>query len=421
MASPKFSAPQGTHDTLPPESRRWEALLALFADQVGRAGYGLLQTPTFEDLGVFTRVGEGTDIVTKEMYEFEDKGGRRLALRPEGTASVVRSYLEHRPTDPWKVWYATPTFRYERPQAGRYRQHHQLGIEALGSHDPELDAEVITLAWDFFRAVGLRDVRLLLNSMGEQADRAAYADALRSYLTEHLGDLAEADREKVEGHPLRVLDSKRPETMAVTDQGPRAEAYLSDAAREHFEQVKAYLGQAGVGFDLEPKLVRGLDYYTNTTFEFQASALDAAQNAIGGGGRYDGLAEALGGPPTPGIGFGIGIERLLLAATAEATFEAPPARIDVFVVDVVGGAAFPLVHQLRGEGFGADQSFTGRSMKSQMKQADRSGAAYALILGEDELRAGTVSIKSLRRDEEQQTVARDDLIDTIRRLTSDDR
>ena len=404
-----FKAPVGTRDVLPPESARWQALIAAFAGQVGLAGYGLVQSPMFEEIGVFARMGEGTDVVRKEMYDFLDKGERHLALRPEGTASVARAYVQHRPATPWKVWYAAPSFRYERPQAGRYRQHHQLGIEALGSQDPDLDAEVITLAWDFFRTVGLRDVRLLLNSMGDQADRAAYAEALKSFLTEHLGDLAEADRQKVEGHPLRVLDSKRPETIAVLAEAPGPAEHQSDAAREHFARVQQSLGAAGITYEIEPRLVRGLDYYTHTTFEFQASALDAAQNAIGGGGRYDGLAEALGGAPTPGIGFGIGIERLLLAATAESTFETPPGLVDVFVVDVVGGAAFSLVHELRTAGLGADQTFTGRSMKSQMKQADRSGAAYALIVGEDELQAGTVSIKSLRSDEPQQTVSRDDL------------
>ncbi len=422
MAAPKFSAPQGTHDTLPPDSRRWEALVGAFADAAGRAGFGLLQSPTFEDLGVFERVGEGTDIVTKEMYDFEDKGGRRIALRPEGTAPVVRAYLEHRPTDPWKVWYAAPTFRYERPQAGRYRQHHQLGVEVLGSVDPDVDVEVIALAWDFLTVVGLTQVKLLVNSMGEPEDRVRYAGILQEWFRARLDDLAEEDREKVERHPLRVLDSKRPATAAVVADAPGPAEHLSADATAHFERVQAGLSALDIPFAIEPRLVRGLDYYTRTTFELQAEALDAAQNAVGGGGRYDGLAEALGGPSTPGIGFGMGVERILLAADAEGVWSVPDAPVDVFVVDVTGGdVARDLTVDLRRAGLGADRAFDGRSMKSQMKAADRSGARFAAIVGEDEAAAGVVTLRPLRADGEQQQVRTEDLVDTIRRLTSEPR
>jgi len=424
MAAPKFSAPQGTHDTLPPESRRWEALVGRFADHVARAGYGLLQTPVFEDLGVFLRVGEGTDIVTKEMYDFEDKGGRHLALRPEGTAPVVRAYLEHRPTDPWKVWYAAPTFRYERPQAGRYRQHHQLGVEVLGTVDPDVDVEVIALAWDFLAGLGLRQVTLLVNSMGEPQDRVRYAGVLQAWFRERLGDLAEEDRDKVERHPLRVLDSKRPATAAVVAGAPDPADHLSDEATGHFERVQAGLTALGIPFTIEPRLVRGLDYYTRTTFELQAMALDAAQNAVGGGGRYDGLAEALGGPSTPGIGFGMGIERILLAAEAEGAWPVTDPPLDVFVVDVTGGdVARDLTAALRRAGLGADRAFDGRSMRSQMKAADRSGARFAAIVGDDEAAAGLVTLRPLRHageEAEQRQVATGDLIDTVRRLTEAD-
>ncbi len=415
-----FKAPTGTRDTLPPESRRWEALVAAFAGAAGRAGFGLLQSPAFEDLGVFERVGDGTDIVTKEMYDFEDKGGRRIALRPEGTAPVVRAYLEHHPTDPWKVWYAAPTFRYERPQAGRYRQHHQLGVEVLGSVDADVDVEVIALAWDFLSEIGLRRVHLLVNSMGEPGDRIRYAGALQAFFREHLDSIAAEDRGKVDHHPLRVLDSKRPATVEVVAGAPGPAEHLSEQATAHFGRVQSGLAALGIPFTIEPRLVRGLDYYTRTTFELQAEALDSAQNAVGGGGRYDGLAEALGGPSTPGIGFGMGIERLLLASDAEGVWPEPDSPVAVFVVDVTGGdVARDLTTLLRRSGLGADRGFDGRSMKSQMKAADRSGARFAAIVGEDEAAADVVTLRDLRTDRPQEQVPTGDLADTIRRLMNE--
>jgi histidyl-tRNA synthetase len=318
----EFQAPVGTRDVLPPESARWERLVAVFAGYVERAGYGLVLSPMFEDVGVFERVGEGTDVVRKEMYDFADKGGRRVALRPEGTASVVRAYVQHRPTPPFKAWYVAPNFRYERPQAGRFRQHHQVGVEALGTDDADLDVEVIALAWSVCAAgLGLSRVTLLLNSLGDDVCRPAYLEALRAFLSsaalcaEHTG--------RWEENPLRVLDCKRPACRAATESAPRLVDHLCDECAAHFARVRAGLDALGVTYRLEPRLVRGLDYYTRTTFELAAEALDSAQNAVGGGGRYDKLAEALGGPPTPGIGFGMGIERLLLAADAEGVFPAP--------------------------------------------------------------------------------------------------
>lgn len=417
MASSAFTAPKGTRDVLAPESGRWAALVALFAGAADRAGYGLVLSPMFEDLDVFRRVGEATDIVTKEMYDFEDKGGRRLALRPEGTASVVRAFVQHRPTEvPWKAWYAAPSFRYERPQAGRYRQHHQVGVEALGSADPDLDVEVIALQAELYRSLGLRQVDLLVNSMGTAADRAAYAERLGAWLAEHLDDLDPADRDTAAANPMRVLDSKRPATRAVTDEAPRTVDLLSDEAAGRFERVRAGLDALGIAHRVEPRLVRGLDYYTHTTFEFQATALDSAQNAIGGGGRYDGLAEALGGPPTPGVGFGSGIERILLACDAEGVFAEPASAGRVFLVDVAGGEhARDLTAALRQAGIAADRAFDGRSMKSQMKSADRSGASLALIIGEDEAAAGEVTVRDLRQRGDQERVRVDDLVDHVRK------
>ncbi|MGH9186453.1 MAG: histidine--tRNA ligase [Acidimicrobiales bacterium] len=416
---PGFKAPIGTRDVLPPESGRWEALLATFARHAERAGYGLLQTPAFEDVGVFQRLGEGTDVVRKEMYDFEDKGGRRIALRPEVTASVVRAFVEHRPPAPWKVWTATPCFRYERPQAGRLRQHHQVDIEAIGSGDPDVDVEVIAVGHDYLRSLGLRQVSLLINSMGTPDDRQAYVDVLRDWLARHRDDLDPDDRDRIESHPMRVLDSKREATIEATEGAPRLVDHLSAAPDAHFDRVKEGLASLHIEYVVEPRLVRGFDYYTHTTFEFQSTALDTAQSTVLGGGRYDGLVEELGGPPTPGIGFGAGIERMLLACDAEGVFGASEPRIDVWVVDVTGGsAARDLTTALRRAGVRADRNFDGRSMRAQMKKADASGARLALIIGEQELSDGTVTFRSLRGSigGDQVPVPRDQVVDQLKQI-----
>lgn len=398
------------------EAARWEALLTIFASTVEAAGYGLVISPTFEDIGVFRRMGEGTDVVTKEMYDFHDKGDRHIALRPEGTASVVRAFVQHRPTTPWKAWYATPCFRYEQPQAGRLRQHHQVGIEAIGSDDPDLDVEVITLGADYLAALGLRRVVLVINSMGTRAERTAYSETLRSWLTERRGDLAADDRVKVATNPLRVLDSKRRATRAVTADAPRIVDGLGAESRHRFERVQDGLGAAGVDFVVDHRLVRGLDYYTHTAFELQADSLDAAQSTVLGGGRYDGLAEDLGGPPTAGVGFGSGIERVLLTCEAEGTFPVPSSHLDAFVVDVTDGAAArDLTRELRRAGLRVDRAWDARSMRAQMKAADRSGAPLALIVGDQEVADGTVSVRSLdSTDRSQQSVTRADLTAHVR-------
>jgi len=266
-----FQAPRGTRDIIPPESARWEALIATFAAIAGRAGYGLIQGPMFEDIGVFRRIGEGTDVVRKEMYDFLDKSDppHHLALRPEGTAGVARAFIEQRPTPPWKVWYAAPNFRYENTQANRYRQHHQVGVEAIGPADPDLDVEVMAILWDFYAALGLRRVDLLVNSIGTPADRTTYIDRLRDFLRGRSGDLPAEDRDKLESHPMRVLDSKRPESVAVVADAPLMLDTLSPDAAARFERVQQGLKAAGIPFRVEPRLVRGLDYYTHTAFEMQ--------------------------------------------------------------------------------------------------------------------------------------------------------
>ena len=421
MAEPTFRAPKGTRDILPPESGRRRALIDAFAQQAELAGFGEIMSPIFEDLGVFKRLGESTDVVTKEMFDFFDKGDppQHLALRPELTASVCRAFAEHRPTPPWKVWYEGPQFRYEQPQAGRYRQFAQVGIETLGTDDPQADVDAIALGWHFYESLGLREITLLLNSLGDPTCRPAYMDALRTYLSDNAVSLSPQSQVTLERNPLRVLDSKRGEDAAIISAAPLMVDFLTDETREHFETVRAGLDQLGIPYELSPRLVRGLDYYTRTTFEFAADALATAQNAVGGGGRYDGLVKDLGGPATPGIGFALGVDRILLACDAEGVFATPEPAVKVFVVDVTGGShALGVCTTLRNAGIGADRSYGGRSMKAQMKVADRSGAPFAAIIGEDEVANGEVTLRDLRGDTGQQRIALADLAEHVARLLS---
>jgi histidyl-tRNA synthetase len=414
-----FQSSPGTRDILPPESARFRRLVDVFADLVTAAGYGLIIPPMFEDLGVFKRLGEATDVVTKEMYAFTDRGGRQLALRPEQTASVVRAFVQHRPPTPWKTWYAGPNFRQERAQRGRFRQFDQVGVEVLGADDPYLDVEVIALGWRFYAALGLRQVTLRLNSLGEPDDRARYTAALAAHFDANLDALSDESRQTLARNPLRVLDSKRAQDAAVVAGAPHIADFYSDAAAAHFSSVQDGLGTLAIPFVLDTKLVRGLDYYRRTTFEYQGATMDSAQNALGGGGRYDGLAEDLGGPPTPGIGFALGVDRTLLACDDEAVFGPPPSAVDVFVVDTTGGReALIITDDLRVAGLCVDRAYENRSMKSQMKAADRSGASIAVLVGSDELAAGTVTVRPLRGDGEQRAVPRNELTSHLRKLLS---
>src|SRR3954447_7108252 len=406
-------------DVLPPASARWARLVGTFAEHARLAGFGLVLTPIVEHAEVFLRVGDSTDIVRKEMYDFEDKGGRRVAVRPEITASLMRAFAEHRPATPWKVWTVGPNFRYEQPQSGRFRQHHQLDAEIVGTDDPDSDVEIIALLHGFYRALGLRRFGLDLNSLGDPAGRPAYHEALRSYLEAHAADLSEQSRQTLALNPLRVLDSKRPEDAPIIEAAPKMLDYLSPEAEAHFDRVRAGLGRLGIEHRLNTRLVRGLDYYTRTTFEFPSFALESAQNAIGGGGRYDGVAEAVGGPPgTSGIGFGSGIERVLLACDAEGVFGADAAGVDVYVIDTSGGGeALAITAELRAAGVSTDRAFDGRSMKSQMKSADRSGASLAVIVGPDEAAAARATIRPLRDGGgEQASVGRADPVAHGRKL-----
>ncbi len=401
---PTFQAPSGTLDVLPQEAARYAEVISRFATRAARAGFGLIIGPMFEDLGVFQRIGASTDVVRKEMYDFQDKGGRHLALKPDGTAPVARAYIEHRPPTPWKVWYATPKFRYERPQAGRYRQHHEVGAEVIGTDDPDVDVEVIDLLHGLYRELGLKEVRLRITSLGDAVCRPAYRDRLIGFLEERRDQLCAEHRDRIHDNPLRVLDCKRDACVAATAESPKMLEWLCDECTAHFARVREGLDALGLDYEVDDRLVRGLDYYTRTTFEFTADAITSAQNGIGGGGRYDRLIEELGGPPTPGIGFGSGIERILIACDFEGIFPAPErgVEIDVFVVDFTGGAAArDLVHELREVGFRADRAYDSRSAKAQFKAADRAGARVALVVGPDELEAGKVTVRDLAQGEQE--------------------
>lgn len=413
-------------DILPPESARWRRFVDVFAHTAEQAGYGQVMSPLLEDLGVFQRIGDATDVVSKEMYDFVDKGGRHVALRPELTASICRAFVQHSPQMPWKIWYTGSMFRYEKPQRGRYRQFDQVGIEVLGADDPNLDVEIIALGWEFYKALGLQQVKLIVNSLGEPDDRARYVQALKAHFEAHLDPLSPESRVTLEKNPLRVLDSKREQDAPLVASAPKIADFYSEKAAAHFAAVQAGLRVLDIPFTVEPKLVRGLDYYRHTTFEYQGGTLDSAQNALGGGGRYDGLVEALGGKPTPGVGFALGLDRTLLACDDEGVFAAPSTAVDVFVVDTTGGAeALRITSELRAAGLKADRAYENRSMKSQMKVADRSGAAFAVIIGTNELESDTVVVRPLRAEPAgpdtasgQVVVPRSELTLHIRKATS---
>ena len=411
MKDSVYRAPKGTRDLVWPDSERRRSFIDLFAEIVSSAGYAEIVLPMFEHVEVFQRLGDGTDVVRKEMYDFEDKGGRNIALRPEQTASIVRAYAEHRPSLPWKVWYAGPNFRYERAQKGRFRQFDQVGIEALGADDPYLDVEVIAIAWRFYEALGLKQVNLSLNSVGTLQDRIVYIEALSEYLEKQKGFLSTEAQETLSSNPLRVLDSKRAEDIEVVSQAPSILEHLSEEANNHFSKVEEGLKKLEIPYLVQPNLVRGLDYYVQTTFEFSTESIDAAQDAIGGGGRYDGLAAEMGAPATPGVGFALGLDRTLMACEAEKTFIGPEQLLQVYVIDTTGGEnSLVITDQLRQNGFKVDRSFGDRSMKAQMKAADKSGAKIALIVGEDEVEKGVVTIRDLRGEEGQEEIASGSII-----------
>lgn len=412
-----FRAPRGTYDLLPPESIHWHALMNLALEMFAKAGYEIIETPMFEHTEVFERgVGPTSEVVTKQMYTFTDRGGRSLTLRPELTAGVVRAVLEHnlhRSSLPVKLSYASAQFRQERPQKGRYRQFWQVGIEALGSAAPMVDAEVIEIADRWLRAAGVAG-RLLLNSIGhsDPSCRLGYNNVLKDFLRAYASELAPEDRDRIETNPLRTFDSKEARTAAVMASAPVISEYICDDCRRHFVDVQKLLEGLGIDFTLEPRLVRGLDYYSRTTFEFKADGL-GTQDTVLGGGRYDGLAETLGGPPLPAIGFSAGVDRVLLAGGDSQDRSPSPVAVYVVAVgDEARAQALSLATRLRRAGVGADLDLLGRGLKGQMKAADRSGARWAAILGDEELAAGMVTLKDLESGG-QETISVERLEDRV--------
>ncbi len=392
-------APKGTDDLLPPASERWRRLLRVFDNLSVRYGYGLSMTPFFEATELFSRgVGEVTEIVEKQMYTFEDKGGRSLTLRPEATASVVRAYLQSGASGVLKVAYSGPMFRYEETQAGRRRQFYQVGVEYLGEPSADADVEVIELGYRFFQELGIDDVVVLLNSIGDPEDRIAYRGRLVAFLMERADRLSPDARRRIKGNPLRVLDSKA--DADVVAEAPAPGNHLGEAATEHFAAVQAGLKRRGVEYLLVPRLVRGLDYYNRTVFEYESRSYSAAQASLGAGGRYDPLAETLGGPPTPAVGFALGVDRIVLAMPEGD--EAPPLDVFVAIVDQARrGDALDLVAKLRGEGLAADVDLGERSLKAQFRLADRRRARGVAVVG-DEWDDGLVTVRRMDEGEETQ-------------------
>ncbi|WP_284769718.1 histidine--tRNA ligase [Corynebacterium rhinophilum] len=401
-----LSAPKGVPDYYPPESATFYKVRQTMVEQAHLSGFQHIELPIFEDTALFARgVGESTDVVSKEMYTFADRGDRSVTLRPEGTAGVMRSVIQHnldRGQLPVKLNYSGPFFRYERPQAGRYRQLQQVGVEAIGVDDPALDAEVIALADRSYRALGLSGFRLELTSLGDRNCRPAYREKLQEFLFKL--DLDEETRRRAEINPLRVLDDKRPDMQEQLADAPLMLDYLDAECREHFETVTGMLEDMGVAYEINPRMVRGLDYYTKTCFEFVHDGL-GAQSGIGGGGRYDGLMAQLGGQDLSGIGYGLGVDRAILALEAEGiTLEGSDSRVDVYGI-ALGTAAkrrmTGIINDLRKAGIAADMSFGDRGLKGAMKGADRAGARFALVLGDQELENGTVAVKDLAAHEQR--------------------
>ncbi len=409
-----YQAPRGTQDILPQEQAYWRYTEQKAASISGLYGYSRIDTPAFEDTGLFSRsVGAGTDIVEKEMYTFSDRGGNLITLRPEGTAPVCRAYLEHglhNQPKPVKLYYLASIFRYDRPQAGRYRQHHQFGYEAIGDDDPALDAEVIEMAWQFFLSLGLKHLSLQLNSIGCKKCRPEYLAALGQYYEKQTSDLCPDCKTRLLRNPLRLLDCKKPRCQQLATLSPRSIDFLCPECEEHHSRLKSYLGQLGLPFTANHCLVRGLDYYTRTVFEIGPED-GGAQSTIGGGGRYDELILELGGKPTPAVGFATGLERIILNLKKQKVTVPPLPSPKVFIAHVGGTAqdeGIKLAARLRRTGIGVLQASGSKSLKAQLRQANSLGAHYAVIIGEEELKTATVILRDMT-SARQKTVPADQL------------
>ncbi|SDQ47159.1 histidine--tRNA ligase [Virgibacillus salinus] len=404
-----MKAPRGTVDILPQEAKKWQFVEDRLKDVCGRFHFDEIRTPLFEHTELFQRgVGDSTDIVQKEMYTFEDRGGRSLTLRPEGTASVARSFVENKmfgnPSQPVKLYYFAQMFRYERPQKGRMRQLNQFGVEVLGSADPAVDAEVIDLAMTCYQELGLTSLKLVINSLGDNESRTSHRQALVDHFSPHKDELCNDCQIRLDQNPLRILDCKVDRDHPAMQNAPSILDYLNEESRSYFDQVQNYLTRMGIEYEVDKNLVRGLDYYNHTAFEIMSEADGfGAIATLAGGGRYNGLIEELGGPSTPGIGFGMGMERLLMALDAESKEILIDDQLDCFVVAVGDEAekeAVHLLHELRKDGIQADKDYQGRKMKAQFKAADRFKAKYVLILGEDEIQREIVNVKELETGEQ---------------------
>ncbi|CAM3819505.1 histidine--tRNA ligase [Mesobacillus zeae] len=419
-----INIPRGTKDILPGESERWQYIENKARDICRNYQYKEIRTPIFEHTELFQRgVGDTTDIVQKEMYTFEDRGGRSLTLRPEGTASTVRSYVENKmfgyPSQPVKLYYMGPMFRYERPQAGRFRQFVQFGVEALGSKDPAIDAEVISMAMEIYRELGLKSLKLVINSLGDKESRKAHREALIAHFQPRIGEFCHDCQSRLEKNPMRILDCKKDREHELMKTAPDITGYLNEESADYFAKVKQYLTAMDIEFIVDPNLVRGLDYYNHTAFEIMSSAEGfGAITTLCGGGRYNGLVEEIGGPETPGIGFAFSIERLLAALDAEGVAIQNEEGIDCYLAalgEKAGEYTVGLLHELRQAGISAERDYLGRKVKAQFKAADRLKAKYVAVLGDDELEANTITLKSMA-DGGQTEVPLDDFIETFRKI-----
>ena len=417
-----YRAPRGTADILPEEQAYWRHVEQKAVNLCQRYGYERIDSPVFEDTGLFTRsVGEDTDIVAKEMYTFKDRGGNSITLRPEGTAPVCRAYLEHglhNLPQPVKLFYITPIFRYERPQAGRYRQHYQFGYEAIGDDDPALDAEVIDMAWQFFLSLNLPHLTLNLNSIGCKKCRPGYLAVLKDYYANYTHDVCRDCRVRLKRNPLRLLDCKQPSCQRLANVAPRSADHLCPQCAEHFARLQEYLKLLEIPFEVNHRLVRGLDYYTRTVFEVQPEA-EGAQSTLGGGGRYDDLIEELGGKPIPAIGFAAGIERIIVNLKKYNIAVPALPKPQVFIAcvgDAVKDEAIKLAASLRRSGTGVIAAMGSRSLKAQLRQANNLGVRYAVIIGEEEVKTGTVILRDMTTAQ-QKTVALSELEGELRQIT----
>ncbi|RBW70434.1 histidine--tRNA ligase [Bacillus taeanensis] len=419
----KIQIPRGTQDILPGTVERWQYVEKKARDICSRFNYQEIRTPIFESTELFQRgVGETTDVVQKEMYTFKDRGDRSLTLRPEGTAAAVRSFVENKlfgqPQQPTKLYYIGPMFRYERPQSGRMRQFVQFGIEALGSHDPAIDAEVIALAMSFYKEVGLKRLKLVINSLGDTESRTAHRQALMNHFSSRVNEFCSDCQSRLEKNPLRILDCKKDRNHELMASAPAIIDYLNEESKQYFKKVQAYLQAMDIDFVVDPNLVRGLDYYNHTAFEIMSDADGfGAITTLSGGGRYNGLVQELDGPETPGIGFALSIERLLMALDAENVELPIEQGLDCYLVSLGDGAKdrlTPLLYQLRANGIKADKDYLNKKLKAQFKTADRLQAKYVAVLGDEELEKGIISVKEMATGE-QQEVSLTEIVDFLKR------